>query len=71
MSAALYRDAISWFEAEAEIAEWDHARSMFWASTGPARVYWRGVWRHLIQRERERLYAGRASLHAAYLRRVP
>lgn len=61
-------DTLSFFEAEAEVVRWEHAKRMFWSSTGSERAYWRGVWRHMIQVERERLQAGRAALHAIYLR---
>lgn len=70
MNACPYRDALSWLEAEAEIDRWCYAREKFWTSHGPERAYWRDEWRTLIRQERERLNAGRASLHAAYLRSV-
>jgi hypothetical protein len=69
VSAADFRAAVSWFEAEAEVLCWDHARKMFWTSTGPERRYWAAVWRRMIREEKGRLLAGRVALHATYLMR--
>jgi predicted kinase len=56
---------VTFLRERAEQTRWCEARDSYWRSTGPERVYWRGVWRWMIHQERERLQRGYAQLYAA------
>lgn len=64
----MYDNSPAFAQRCAEVRDWCEASENFWLSTGAERTYWRGVFRHMIVRERERLAKSRAALHAAYLR---
>lgn len=57
--------SVSYAMACARQDELIEARTMFWASAGKERAYWRGIWRELIREERRRLQRERAVLMRA------
>lgn len=66
----MYDNSPAFAQRCVEVRDWREACANFWASTGKERTYWRGVFRHMIHRERERLVKSRAELRAAYLRTI-